>query len=283
VDPAAGLSIVGSEHIRYETIGPIARITLDRPAKLNAIDAGMLAALDAALDRAESDEQVRAVLLVGAGRSFSAGFDLAPGDGPRGVQAVRADLRRGFDLILRFWNSPKPTIAAVHGHCLGSGMELALACDVTIAAQDARFGAPEVRFGSGILMMILPWLVGAKAAKSLLLTGEDKLDAERALAYGLVSEIVPPAELPGRAIALARRIASNDGIAVSLTKQAINRGYDVAGMRAALEQAFELDVLIETSDSPEARAFNEVLRRDGVKAALAWREAQTAKLFGQQT
>jgi len=169
---------VDSEHIRYETTGPIARITLDRPAKLNAIDAGMLAGLDAALDRAEADDNVRAVLLVGAGRSFSAGFDLAPGEGPRSVSTVRAELRRGFDLILRFWDSPKPTIAAVHGHCLGSGMELALACDVTIAAQGTRFGAPEVRFGSGILVLILPWLVGAKAAKSLLLTGEDTLSTE---------------------------------------------------------------------------------------------------------
>jgi enoyl-CoA hydratase len=274
---------VDSEHIRYELVGPIARISLDRPAKLNAIDAGMLAGLDAALDRAEADDKVRAVLLVGTGRSFSAGFDLAPGEGPRNTQSVRAELRRGFDLILRFWSSPKPTIAAVHGHCLGSGMELALACDLTIAAQGTRFGAPEVRFGSGILMLILPWLIGAKAAKSLLLTGDDTLDAERALGYGLVSEVVPVGELPDRALALARRIASNDRIAVSLTKQALNRSYDVAGMRAALEQAFELDVLVETSDSPEARAFNEVLRREGVKAATAWREAQTEKLFGERT
>jgi enoyl-CoA hydratase len=273
---------VSSDHIRYETLGSIARITLDRPAKLNAIDSGMVAGLDAALDRAEAEEKVRAVLLAGAGRSFSAGFDLAPGEGPRSAQTVRAELRRGFDLILRFWNSPKPTIAAVHGHCLGSGMELALACDLTIAAQGARFGAPEVRFGSGILMLILPWLVGAKAAKALLLTGEDTLDAGRALAYGLVSEVVPAAELTERALAIARRIAGNDRIAVSLTKQAINRGYDVAGMRAALEQAFELDVLVETSDSPEARAFNEILRRDGVKAAIAWREAQATGLSGEQ-
>jgi enoyl-CoA hydratase/carnithine racemase len=281
VDPPVEL-IVESEHIRYETIGPIARITLDRSGKLNAIDAGMLAGLDAALDRAEADDKVRAVLLVGAGRSFSAGFDLAPSEGPRSVSTVRAELRHGFNLILRFWNCPKPTIAAVHGHCLGSGMELALACDLTIAAQGTRFGAPEVRFGSGILMLILPWLIGAKAAKALLLTGDDTLDAERALGYGLVSEVVPAADVPERALALARRIAGNDRIAVALTKQALNRSYDVAGMRAALEQAFELDVLIETSDSPEARAFNEILRRDGVKAAIAWREAQTARLFGDQ-
>jgi enoyl-CoA hydratase len=155
-------------------------------------------------------------------------------------------------------------------------------CDVTIAAQGTRFGARRCVLSGGILMLILPWLIGAKAAKSLLLTGEDTLDAERALAYGLVSEVVAAADLLERGLALARRIASNDRIAVSFTKRALNRSYDVAGMRSALEQAFELDVLIETSDSPEARAFNEVLRRDGVKAAIAWREAQTAKLFGEQ-
>lgn len=271
-----------SAHIGYTTAGPIARVVLDRPEKLNAIDGAMLEGLGDALDRAERDENVRAVLLTGNGRSFSAGFDLAPGAGQRDTQSVRRELRHGFDLILRFWTSPKPTIAAVHGHCLGSGMELALACDLTIAAQGTRFGAPEVRFGSGILVCILPWLIGAKAAKALLLTGDDTLDAERALDYGLVSEVVAPEPLESRALALARRIASNDRTAVALTKQALNRGYDVAGMRAALEQAFELDVLIETSDSPEAREFNEILRRDGVKAALAWREAQAAKLFDER-
>jgi enoyl-CoA hydratase/carnithine racemase len=273
---------VDAAHIRYETRGPVAQITLDRPDKLNAINGAMLAGLNAALDRAEGDDAVRAVLLQGAGRSFSAGFDLAPGAAVPDPGAVRAELRRGYDSILRFWTSPKPTIAAVHGHCLGSGMELALACDLTIAAEGTRFGAPEVRFGSGILVLILPWLIGAKAAKSLLLTGDDKFDAARALACGLVSEVVPAAALGERAQALARRIASNDRVAVTLTKQALNRGYDVAGMRAALEQAFELDVLIETSASPEAREFNEVLRRDGVKAALAWREAQTARMYGEQ-
>lgn len=263
-------------HVRYERTGPVARITLDRPEKLNAIDAGMLAGLGAALDRAEADDAVRAVLLDGAGRSFSAGFDLAPAPGPRDVQTIRAELRRGFDLIMRFWDSPKPTIAAVHGHCLGSAMELALACDVTIAAHGARFGAPEVRFGSGILTLILPWLAGAKAAKAMLLTGDDTVDAERALAYGLVSEVVPAEELPARALAIARRIASNDRIAVRATKLAINRGYDAAGMRTALEQAFEIDAIVESSESPEAREFNEILRRDGVKAALAWRDARAA-------
>jgi enoyl-CoA hydratase len=267
---------VDAAHVRYERTGPVARITLDRPEKLNAIDAGMLAGLGAALDRAEADDAVRAVLLDGAGRSFSAGFDLAPAPGPRDVQTIRAELRRGFDLIMRFWDSPKPTIAAVHGHCLGSAMELALACDVTIAAHGARFGAPEVRFGSGILTLILPWLAGAKAAKAMLLTGDDTVDAERALAYGLVSEVVPAEELPARALAIARRIASNDRIAVRATKLAINRGYDAAGMRTALEQAFEIDAIVESSESPEAREFNEILRRDGVKAALAWRDARAA-------
>src|SRR3990172_4874726 len=233
---------------------PVAVLTLDRPEKLNAIDAPMIAALHAALDRAERDAAVRAVLLRGAGRAFSAGFDLGPGGAPRDPVALRAELRRDFDVIMRFWDFPKPTVAAVHGYCLGSGMEMAVACDVTVAAEGCRFGAPEVRFGSGIVALILPWIIGPKQAKELLLGGDDAIPAER-----------------------ARGIAANDALAVALTKQAINRSAEIMGMRQALLQALELDVLIEASETPESSAFDAVLAKQGVRAALAWRLAQRAR------
>ena len=111
-------------YYEYETDGPLAWITLDRPGKLNAINAAMVAGLNAALDRAESDEAVRVILLRGAGRAFSAGFDLQ-GGGDGSPEAIRHELTADFDVIMRFWHSPKPTIAAVHGYCLGSAMEMA--------------------------------------------------------------------------------------------------------------------------------------------------------------
>jgi enoyl-CoA hydratase/carnithine racemase len=153
--------------VLYETRGPVALLTLNRPDKLNAIDARMVRELGEALDRAEADDAVRCVVLQGAGRAFSAGFDLEmgdPGDGDK-IEFLRTELEHDLDVILRFWDSPKVTIAAVHTYCLGSGMELAVACDITLAAEGCRFGAPEVKFGSGIVALILPWVMGHKQAK----------------------------------------------------------------------------------------------------------------------
>ncbi|MCC7411926.1 MAG: enoyl-CoA hydratase/isomerase family protein [Gammaproteobacteria bacterium] len=261
--------------VTYERIDAVACLRLDRPAKLNAIDGAMIDAVHAALDRAEADAGVRAIVLAGNGRAFSAGFDLeAAADGSDPAR-LRADLQRDFELTMRFWDSPRPTVAAVHGFCLGGALEIACACDVTIAAADCRFGAPEVRFGSGIVTLILPWLIGVKQAKELLLVGDDRVSAERALALGLVNRVVPAADLEAEAMAVARAIAANDAHAVRLTKLAINRSCEIMGMRAALAQALELDVIIECTDTPESRAFNAVLARDGAKAAIAWRERAT--------
>ncbi len=267
--------------VGFETRGPVAVLTLDRPEKLNAIDEPMIAALHAALDRVERDPELRAVVLRGAGRAFSAGFDLGPGGAPRDPVALRAELRRDFDVIMRFWDFPKPTVAAVHGYCLGSAMEMAVACDATVAAEGCRFGAPEVRFGSGIVALILPWVIGHKQAKELLLGGDDAIPAERALALGLVNRVVPAERCFEEALEVAGGIAANDALAVALTKQAINRSAEIMGMRQALLQALELDVLIESSETPESNAFDAVLARDGVRAALAWRLAKRARSGGE--
>lgn len=264
------------ETVLYERRGPIGLVTLNRPEKLNAIDAAMVAGLGRALDAAEADDRVRAVVLCGAGRAFSAGFDLDMGEGS-GVEFMREELRKDFDVIMRFWDCPKPTVSAVHTYCLGSGMELAVACDVTIAAEGCRFGAPEVKFGSGIVALILPWVIGPKAAKELLLTGDDRISAERALALGLVNRVVPEERCLDEAIGVARAIAANDSIAVTLTKQAINRSFEIMGMRQALLQGLELDVLAESSETPESREFNGILEKEGAKAAIAWREARLAR------
>ena len=256
----------------------VALLTLNRPDKLNAINVPVIEALDAALDAAEADDSVRAIVVAGAGRAFSAGFDLdmGMGEGKPDPADVRRALENDFRIILRFWDSPKPTIAAVHGYCLGSALELALACDLTVAAEDCRFGEPEVKFGSGIVALLLPWLAGPKAAKYLLLTGEDRATAAEMQAMGLVNRVVPAAALLDEAIALAKRVASNDAQAVRLTKQAINRSLDIGGMRQALLAALETDVVIETNETAESRAFTEILKKDGAKAAIAWRAGRRA-------
>ncbi len=268
------------EVIRYETDGPIAILTLNRPDKLNAINAQMIRELNRALDRAEADPNVRVIVLGGEGKAFSAGFDLGGGDSPHEdrIQKLRADLQLDFDIIMRFWDSPKITIAAVHKYCLGSALEMAVACDITVAAEGCRFGEPEVRFGSGIVALILPWVIGPKRAKELLLTGTDQVTAERALEMGLVNRVVPAEDCHGEALRIARTIAVNDSVAVALTKQAINRSYEAMGMRSALLQALEMDVSIEASETPESREFERIRAEEGTKAALAW---QTERLRGK--
>jgi enoyl-CoA hydratase len=258
------------ETISYETEGPLAWLTLNRPDKLNAINAAMVAELNAALDQAERDNEVRVIMLKGEGRAFSAGFDLEMNSDANDTEALRQELKADFDIIMRFWDCHKPTIAAVHGYCLGSGMEMALACDVTLAAAGCRFGAPEVKFGSGIVALILPWLCGPKRAKELLLTGNDRVDSEQAEAWGLVNHVVAPEELIESARKMANEIARNDPVAVRLTKQAINTTYEIPRMREALEHALELDVVIESTETEESRQFNEILENEGAKAAIAW-------------
>lgn len=266
---------MNTELIRYERREALAVITLDRAEKLNAINKAMITQLDGALDKAEADDGVRAIVIAGAGRAFSAGFDLdmEAGSAPSPVQ-VRDALHEDFRIIMRFWDCPKPTLAAVHGYCLGSAMELAMACDITISAEDCRFGAPEVKFGSGIVAMLLPWLAGPKHAKYLLLSGDDRVTAAQALDMGLINRVVATGTALDETLEVAKRIAGNDLNAVKLTKQAINRSLDLAGFREALAQALEVNCQIETSETAESREFNEILKRDGAKAAVAWRSAR---------
>ncbi|MFQ5547295.1 MAG: enoyl-CoA hydratase/isomerase family protein [Woeseia sp.] len=263
--------------VEFEKRGPVAEIRLNRPEKLNAVNAAMVDELNSALDEAEADENVRVILLSGNGRAYSAGFDLEMGEADVEMsesEFMAQELKRAFHLIMRFWDCPIPTIAAVHGYCLGSSMEISAVCDITIATDECRFGAPEVRFGSGIVCLVLPWIVGVKNAKEILLVGSTDIDTARALEIGLINRIVPGSELMAAAHSLADEIALNDPLAVRLTKDAIRRSVEIAGMRQALTEALETDIEIETTETPESKAFNEILAQDGPKAALAWRAAK---------
>ena len=267
------------QSILYETRGPVALITLNRPERLNALDQAMLDALQAACDRAEADDAVGAVVLTGAGKAFSSGFDLqaqaaAP---PQGVDEWRPVLRRDFDAAMRFWHLSKPTVAAVHGPALAGACEMAMACDVTVAAEDAIFGEPELKFGAGIVVMLLPWIVGPKRAKEIILLGLDRIGAGEAQAMGLVNRVVPAGRDVEEALALASRMAAMDRTLVKETKRAINRTYELMGMGEALEAALDIDTLIEGQGMPTKRRFLEIARSQGLRAALAWRETRTAE------
>jgi enoyl-CoA hydratase len=149
-----------------------------------------------------------------------------------------------------------------------------LACDLAVASDDAYFGYVDIRFGSGVVSMFLPWVVGVRAAKEMLFTGEDRIPAGEALRIGLVNRVVPAAELDGATLALAEEIAKNEPFVVQSTKRAVNRAWDAAGFRAALSANVELGAAIETANLPARDEFRRITSEQGLKAAIAWRDAR---------
>src|SRR5262249_14682857 len=237
-------------------------MTLARPERLNAIDRRMLSELQHALDNVERDDELRVLVVQGAGGNFSSGFDLKEQmqARPTGHDAWRQILDKDFSIVTRFWHLKKPTIAAVRGYCLAGGCELALCCDITIASEDAIFGEPELKFGAGIVVMILPWLVGPKHAKEIILGGMDRLSAQEAQRIGLINRVVPGDDLDSVVLTLAHNIAVIDPQLVQQTKRAINRTFDIMGLVDALEAALDIDLAIEGAGSPDKIEFMKVAR-----------------------
>ena len=267
------------QSIIYSVADHVAQLTLNRPERLNALHAGALHEINAAMDQAEADADVRVIVVSGAGRAFSSGFDLKAQmeQKPKGDAVWRAILDLDFDTTMRFWNSPKPTIAAVHGACLAGAFELAMACDITIADEDATFGEPELKFGAGIVTLLLPWMTSPKQAKRIILSADDRIPAREALAMGLVSRVVAPGTHLAEALRTARGIALMDPNLVVQTKKALNRTYDIQGMPTALRMALDIDHTIESHGSPDKRAFMDIARERGMREAIAWRDARFAK------
>ncbi len=260
----------------FERRDGVALITLNRPERLNAINRCMIAEMQRLLDAIAPDEGLGAVVITGAGRAFSSGMDLKDDAalGPSDVAGWRKTLQEDLDFLLRFWDFEKPTLAAVHGYCLAAACELAMCCDVTIAAEGTYLGEPELKFGSVITAMLMPWLTGPKLAKELLLSADDRIPAERAERIGLVNRVVPAGTHVEAALALAHKMATVDHDALKMTKEAINRSFDAMGFREALRTNLDLAIQLESLETPSRRKFKEITRRDGLKAAIAWRDAR---------
>jgi enoyl-CoA hydratase len=259
-----------------EDVGPVRRLTMNRPKSLNALNGELIDAMSAALAEAAEDDAVSVLVLRGSGRAFCAGYDLTE-DAESGVMDSahwERELRHSTGRMLEFLDHPKPIIASVHSYCLAGGTDLMLACDLAVAADDAYFGYVDVRFGSGVVSMFLPWVVGVRKAKELLFTGEDRIPAAEALRIGLVNRVVPRDELDDATLALAEEIAKNEPFVVQTTKKAANRAWDVAGFRAAMAANVELDTIIETANLPARDEFRRITAEQGLKAAIAWRDAK---------
>jgi enoyl-CoA hydratase len=259
-----------------EDLGPVRRLTMNRPGSLNALDHALLEALDEAFAAAAIDDDVRVVVLRGEGRAFCAGYDLNQDavEGTKDAAGWDREIRADTDRMLRILQHPKPVIASVHSYCLAGGTDLMLACDLAVAADDAYFGYVDVRFGSGVVSMFLPWVVGVRKAKELVFTGEDRIAADEALRIGMVNRVVPRGELDGATMALAEEIAKNEPFVVQTMKTSIHRVWEVAGFHAAIEANTELDASIETADLPARDEFRRITTEQGLKVAIAWRDAR---------
>jgi enoyl-CoA hydratase/carnithine racemase len=225
----------------------VAVIRLDNP-KVNALSSTVLAQIEAAA-AALVAERPGAVVVTGGDRVFAAGADISEFGGREEARAIGAAFHRAFNAIA---DLPRVTVAAVSGYALGGGCELALACDFRIASEKARFGQPEILLGiipGGGGTQRLPRLVGPAKAKDLILTGR-QVDAEEALAIGLVDEVVPHDELHDRAVARAAELARGAVAAQALVKRAIDRGLDVA-LHAGLE--LEQELFVEVFGTDDAR------------------------------
>jgi len=209
------------------------RLVLNRPDKLNAISAGLRDALVKAIADSAADDRVRVIAIAGAGRAFCSGYDLAE-EAPATAWAWREVLARDVEATLAVWSCPKPVIAQVHGYALAGGLELAMACDLVVASADARLGEPEIRFGSAPVTLLMPFLIGQKRTRELLLTG-DLITAAEAERIGLVNRVVPAENLLDEALGLASRIASNSPFGITLTKRVLTANVDAGSLRNAVE------------------------------------------------
>jgi len=167
----------------------------------------------------------------------------------------------------------KPVIASVQGHCLGGACEMAMMCDITIAAEDAQFGEPEIRFSNVGPALIMPFVIGSKRAREMLYTG-DPIDAKTALAYGMVNRVVPRAQLDEATMKLARRMALIAPESLKATKLALNRGADAAGFRNAIRAGVDVLAPLYAATTEVGKKFDEIREKEGLGAALKWRAAQ---------
>jgi enoyl-CoA hydratase/carnithine racemase len=265
-----------SETVLYDADGKVGVVTLNRPEKLNALTMDMRLALESQLLRADADEATSVIVLQGAGRSFCVGFDVGGShERPwrRDALKYRERLAVSMRCLMTPWTLKKPVIASVAGHALGGGCELAMFCDLAVAADDAVFGEPEILFSQVGPAVLMPFVVGHKRARELIYFG-DRIDARRAHEIGMVNRLVPAAELQTATMKYARRLSLIAPEALVAAKLAVNRGLDVIGFRAALNAGLDVLAPLYAAETEAGKQFDAIRAKDGLKAALAWRKKQ---------
>ena len=267
--------------LTYETAGRIARITLNRPERLNAIDEKMPGEIRAAVERANADDAIHVIVLAGAGRGFCSGYDLkafaeTQGENP-GVQSMPWDpmvdyrfMKQCTDDFFSLWRSYKPVICKVHGHAVAGGSDIALCADIVIMAEDARIGYPPARVWGCPTTAMWVFRIGAEKAKRMLLTG-DLVDGRKAKEMGLVYDAVPAAELDAAVDALAARMAGVPKNQLMMQKLMINQAYENMGLASTQMIATLFDGI--TRHSPEGMWFKAYSEAHGFHEAVRLRDS----------
>jgi enoyl-CoA hydratase len=259
------------ENILYEASDRIARVTLNRPNKRNALSTGLLQEYADALVGAERDPDVRVVIVKAAGPAFCAGYDVAAGGGHGGggfnnrFLDDRAGLQFLEDTVTTPWKIVKPVIAQVHGICVAGGNDIAGQCDIVIAAEDATIGHPQIRRLGLTWMHMFPYKCGPQWSKILMFTG-DSISGAEAERIGVVARAVPAEHLEEEVEKLAARIALVDPLLLAMNKLAVNRVFEEMGLRNAFSGANALDTIAHTSDA--MHQFVRIALEKGLGAAL---------------
>jgi enoyl-CoA hydratase len=267
------------ETVIYEKVeDKIFRLTLNRPEKLNALSQKLLAELDQVMDEYSANPEASVLIIRGAGRAFSAGYDLQGTQQPGSTFTVTNDrlgLHRTIERWQRLWTLPKPTIAQVHGFCLAGGTEFIGHCDIVFASEDAQFGHPAGR-ALGILPTLSMWpvLMGPRKTKEYFFTG-DYMGAKEALEWHLVNRVYPREKLEEETLAYARRVALVPAELLMLHKAAVNRYLDILGIRAAEQSSADIDVIAHQTET--VRNWMKASREKGLKSALTERDRPFAK------
>lgn len=260
------------EPLLVDTDGPIRILTLNRPEVRNALSPGLLARFDKEVAEAVADDTVAAIVITGVGSAFSAGIDLKIPVQEWPYPDDRDHLEWLMRRCLALWDAPKPVIAAVNGPALGHACDLAAVCDFTIASTGSKFGVPEVRHLGGVAAMIYPYVMPMKVGRRFLYLGES-WTAEEASGAGLVTEVVAPEELLPASLDLGRRLAAIPGPALRQMKRAVNRSYDLMGLRDTM--AYNLESLAQAVSMLDPQALakrEEQIRTQGLTAFLRERD-----------
>lgn len=256
-------------------------ITLNRPDKINALSAEVVKTAHDKVIELENDDNVRVIVIRGAGRNFSVGYDISEevAAGISRPEDWHRQLTKNVGLSMAVWACTKPTIAAVDGWCLAGACELAMACDMIVASDRSHFGEPEIRFGSGPVTLLMPFVLGQKKTMELLLTG-DTIGAAEAERVGLVNRVVPADALTETVQTLARKIALTPLVTLRMTKIALTRAYEAMGLRNAVNVNLDVAATLNAAYAPEKAQFGELVATKGLREALNWRDSRYGALEG---